>query len=329
MLLIKNLFIEGPDCSGKTTVIDLLHKQTDYKFHAFDRSRISQYVFAKMYNRDVEMSRHMLEVEMSDLSNFYFVLIPTRELVLDRFTTRGDPIHKSEDAILKVLEAFQAVAEELEGRKNVAIVRFGIHGQDLLGDYSKASYHFFDYEDVSRELAQFCFSLCTFYENFITPEHLSEGVHSIVDVSENNELLNVRYSCYFDGLNCKIFHEKDMLEYDEEKEYYQKIEHKLLNKIKNELKGENEYNRVEGVESRRFIYTDDSCISMIHILCREHTHVKVYFRSSNVENTLQYDINFLHYLVEKIVPYLNPASKGVFMDVLFGSAHVLGEVEII
>ena len=68
---------------------------------------------------------------------------------------------------------------------------------------------------------------------------------------------------------------------------------------------------------------------MIHILCREHTHVKVYFRSSNVENTLQYDINFLHYLVEKIVPYLNPASKGVFMDVLFGSAHVLGEVEII
>lgn len=327
MLLIKNLFIEGPDCSGKTTVIDLLHKQTEYKYHAFDRSRISQYVFAKMYGRDVEMSKHLLDVELSDLSNFYFVLIPTRDLILDRFSTRGDPIHKSEESILRVLEAFENVADELEGRKNVAIVRFGIHGQDLLGDYR--DYHFFDYEDVSNELTQFCHSLCTFYENFSTPEHLAEGIHSIVDVSDNDELLNARYSCYFEGSKCELFHEKDLLEYEKEKEYYEKIESKFLMKIKNELKGDNEYNRVEGVESRRFIYTDDSCISMIHVLCREHTHVKVYFRSSNVESTLQYDINFLHYLIEKTVPYLNPASKGVFMDVSFGSAHVLREVEII
>ena len=33
LMLIKNVFIEGPDCSGKTTVINKIHKNTNYKYN--------------------------------------------------------------------------------------------------------------------------------------------------------------------------------------------------------------------------------------------------------------------------------------------------------
>ena len=50
----ENLFIEGPDLSGKTTLIKNIHNKTDYRWHITDRSKISRMIFAEMFNRETK-----------------------------------------------------------------------------------------------------------------------------------------------------------------------------------------------------------------------------------------------------------------------------------
>ena len=47
-----NINIEGPDCSGKTTLYNRLHKKTNFKYNIQDRSCMSMFVYAKMYERE-------------------------------------------------------------------------------------------------------------------------------------------------------------------------------------------------------------------------------------------------------------------------------------
>ncbi len=48
----KNINIEGPDCSGKTTLFNQIHKETNFKYNIQDRSCMSMYVYSKLYERD-------------------------------------------------------------------------------------------------------------------------------------------------------------------------------------------------------------------------------------------------------------------------------------
>ena len=56
-----NLFIEGPDLSGKSSLIKELHSQTQYKRHIFDRSQISRKIFCDLYERDYELQHLHME----------------------------------------------------------------------------------------------------------------------------------------------------------------------------------------------------------------------------------------------------------------------------
>ena len=85
--------------------------------------------------------------------------------------------------------------------------------------------------------------------------------------------------------------------YKPEKEYYEKIYSRFHEKVDNELLGKNEYSRVESPSSRRFVHTDNSCISFIQLSIRERVldfHVVV--RSSDVKNIFPHDLKFLYYL---------------------------------
>ena len=48
----QQLVLEGPDLSGKTTLYNMLHKATGYRWNIQDRSSLSMVVFAKLYNRE-------------------------------------------------------------------------------------------------------------------------------------------------------------------------------------------------------------------------------------------------------------------------------------
>ena len=46
-----NICLEGPDCSGKTTMFNKLHELTSFKYNIQDRSCLSMLVYSIMYNR--------------------------------------------------------------------------------------------------------------------------------------------------------------------------------------------------------------------------------------------------------------------------------------
>ena len=117
-----------------------------------------------------------------------------------------------------------------------------------------------------------------------------------------------------------------MLNYHKEKEYYQKIENTVFNKIKAEMRGENEYERKEGLDSRRYIYTDNSCISLAHFLIRDgHMDTKFFLRSSNVKETLRYDLNFIKHLTAEVFRYFKCDRQGDYckIEIVINSTHVI------
>jgi hypothetical protein len=111
------------------------------------------------------------------------------------------------------------------------------------------------------------------------------------------------------------------LEYEGEKEYYLKIREKLHYKmVQNHSDGQD-------VSSRRIIYNDDSCISLAHFLIREQMFdAKFFVRSSNVKDTLKYDINFIHFLTSQVYQHYH-CKQPVKIEVTLNSAHICDRID--
>jgi len=98
----------------------------------------------------------------------------------------------------------------------------------------------------------------------------------------------------------------------------------MLGKIEKELTGKNEYNRKEDITSRRFVYTNESCISFIQYTFRNDIlDCHFVLRSSNAKDTLKYDLQFLYYLTSRVYEMLKIEKKRVRMRVNFNSAHII------
>ena len=98
-----------------------------------------------------------------------------------------------------------------------------------------------------------------------------------------------------------------------------------FNKINDELSGKNEYNRIENINSRRFIYTSNTCISLIQCLIRDNFFdIKVFLRSSNAKDSLYYDINFIKFLSKKIYDHLKLKNHLCRYNVTINSCHIPG-----
>ena len=117
--------------------------------------------------------------------------------------------------------------------------------------------------------------------------------------------------------------DSDYLNYEKEKAYYSKIRSNIIKKIDDELHGVNEYFREESLSSRRFIYTSDTCISLAHFMVRkEMLDCKFFLRSSNVKDTLVYDLNFIKYLCKEVYNFLKLENYTVKINTTINSAHI-------
>jgi thymidylate kinase len=298
-MLLKNVFIEGPDCSGKTTVINSIHKNTNYKYHMFDRSRMSQYLFSVMYERtDLKWSKDLYHQELCDLSNLYVVLLPDLDVVLDRFQKRGDEIH-DKSGIESVYFNFKKFAIEESRFPNVIVIRDSENQwKDVLNAIEK--YESKKEYEVAKE--------------FVYAKSSKESVG--LKISEIGSLNDLKKD-----YNC--------MKFKKEKEYYETIEKQFIQKFVNETTGDNEYSRKELYDSRRFIFVSDTCISSIHAICRDgKITFQAYMRSSNVDQ-VRHDYNFIRNLVIVFKNLLLGSSSIPFdleayqLDLLFGSAHVV------
>ena len=292
-----NINIEGPDCSGKTTLFNQIHKETSFKYNIQDRSCMSMYVYAKLYNRkDASLWFDKIIGDIKRLDTLYIVLLPTEETIIKRLQKRGDEF-QDESSILKVRSLFY----------NVAKLGFSAYPNVLILE---------DIEDLTQKV-----DMCLDFIESLNEYPSGDLIKSIVINSGRNELVDVQCKEEVDISSLDY----TALNFPEEKEYYQKITESIKNKIFKEFTGLNEYKSPQKHDSRRFIYTDDSCISFVHALFRQgRLNVSITLRSSNVIKTLWADYEFLKILSIKIADFMRlDETIPVDLTINIRSAHIV------
>ena len=295
---IDYIFLEGPDLSGKTTLYESIHKLSDYKWNIQDRSALSMLVHARYYGRDTFRHVEQLRSELFNLNNLIILLLPKWGVIIKRFSDRGDKIQNL-SSLKKIYDLFSEAAEELKHYPNFIIIS----------------------ESIDEQISRYLLNQICEYENSDT-RSISNNCITACLASENKESIGLNFTLFDDG-SFEDVDTGDLL-YDKEVDYYQEILESVKAKIVKELLGENEYNRKESKNSRRFIYTSNSCISLTHFLLRDDgLDCKYFLRSSNVKDTLYYDLNFLKFLSCEIYKILNAQGKFCRMSFIINSGHIL------
>ena len=291
-----NINIEGPDCSGKTTLYNRLHKETNFKYNIQDRSCMSMFVYAKMYEReDASLWFNKILDDLKRLDTLYIVLLPSEGVILDRLRVRGDDF-QDEISVLDVRNHF----------KNISKMGFGSFPNVLVLEEDNLE------KNVEATLT---------FINSLNDMPSQELIKSLVFNSGRNELIDVQCKEVVDRDNLDI----TVLDFPEEKEYYEKIEYEFFNKIFREFTGLNSRGQSQKHDSRRFVYTDESCISMIHVLWRQNKlNVVATLRSSNVTKTLWADYEFLKILSVRTADEMSlPNDVLIDLTVNIRSAHIV------
>jgi hypothetical protein len=251
--------------------------------------------YAIQYKRDIEVWRNLLREELSDLNNVMVVFLPPLRVILERLRSRGDE-YQTADSIVRLYEIFESEADKIKNYPNVIIYRA------VSRDYSELSKILLDYE---RQ----------------TYDSLGETIEKHARSSLSKEQINVKFSwsdTSFNQIN------EARLVFEKEVEYYNATRIAFIRKIRNELEGLNEYSRPQTHESRRFVLTQDTCISFAHALLRDEVlHLNIVCRSSEVAETFKNDIHFLGELGRVVKSEIGVFVDKVHYTVTLGSSHIL------
>lgn len=292
---IRYVIVEGPDLAGKSTFIQHLHRKTKFKYNIQDRSCLSMLCYARQYKRGEQLQKQFLEEELSDLNNFFIVLLPTEEILLDRLSQRGDEF-QNEKSVVELRKIFSEEAEKIQHMPNVLVIR-DASSADQLSEQVALQLH--TYENMSPAEVG---SLTSFWVNgiFSSEAQLQAKLYLTADY-EDGEILNDLH----------------------EGEYYREILNKCKAVINDEINGINPYSLPQGIESRRFYYASDSCISSIHFMPRgDVLKVLCTLRSTDVKKNGSIDTRFLAHLSGIISKTFSWPVSNISLNIKFNSAHV-------
>jgi len=310
MLQIRNITIEGCDASGKSTLYSNIHRATKFRWNIQDRSQLSMLCYARQFNRgDAAVSRWRSELNdfLLDLNNRLIVLLPDFSVIAQRLQDRGDEFQDLDS--LRVLDAlFEEEVRRLGSRPNVLVVR-----DPLPPD----------------ELTAHCVAWLSKTE-LLEPLGAAREINQIAQSSPSREAVGCRFRFTIDPTSLTV-PDASILRHPPEEVYYAKILAGVLQNIDDETAGKNDYKKEQDpYATRRFIFTQDSCISLVHTMLRgDSLNMRVFCRSSNTRDTFPYDFQFICYLYSRV--YARLASKcgwsypprGNFtIDVEIGSAHI-------
>ena len=294
MFDINTVILEGPDLSGKTTLYNSLHKESNYRWNIQDRSTLSMVCFARQFNRPVNKLRSALLKEVSNLNNVIVVLMPKWQTLEERFHKRGDEI-QTLSSLSTLYDIFTEEVSKIQALPNVLIIKesYGDLAKDMVSNLKLLEQK--EMVDVGCYISQFV----TYFE-------------------KNEVKLDMCFSGKIQDISDEIL--LDPLEGD----YYKDILWDFDNTIRKELKGLNPYNVPQTMSSRRFYYSTDSCISSIHFMPRNDT-LKCYvvFRSTNAIKNAGIDLSFINFLVHRLGNKYFSTCKIYELDVRMNSAHIV------
>lgn len=300
MIPNRCLLLEGPDCCGKTTLYNNIHKVTGFGYNIIDRSRLSRLCYARLYNRPTESDeRDALLAEMCDANVYSVILLPKLETVLERLRRRGDEF-QDEQSIKLLHQFFVEEASFLSSLPNVLIVR----------------------EDMTPgELTSYVLKCLKAYES-LNPASLLVAAKHWSNLSSNYE---VQFSGTF---NIPADHnDPEILNDKKEGEYYSEILNDIRHRIYAELTGMNVYGVAQDLDSRRFYYSSDSCISSIHFLQRgRKLKVICNLRSTDADRNASIDARFLSHLAAEIPRNFEWPKSKIELIVRMNSLHIRNDI---
>ena len=300
LLETDNVIIEGPDLAGKTTLYNEIHKMSGYQWNIQDRSTLSMLVYARLYNRDDSKWRRKLWSELANLNNRFILLRPSWDTLVRRYEKRGDEIQD-----LASLERVNCLFRE-EGDRIAQLPNVITPCEET------------PWEEIAQECCDDLWNL----EN-INPQYLGDIVRDFVLESPTDEVSPIQFTVT-DQWPFRMA-DPDVMNDPDESDYYANIHRGVMTNIDRELSGDNEYSVPQDLTTRRFIFTQDSCISLIHTMFRSGVlNVHAICRSSDVVNTFTSDVKFLHYLSTAIHTKLKLLSSvPIRLNVRMHSAHVV------
>lgn len=284
-----NINIEGPDCSGKTTLYNKLHKKSLYKYNIHDRDTLSMYVHSVFYKRsDADFWYEKMIEEIKKLNSLYVIIVPSQQVLIKRIETRGDELQNSKTIIL-LRNIFHEAAIKLSNFPNVVFTELS-------------------------DTTQICENVLEVMEKL----NNSEGVELIkrfVMNTEEDEVYDLSFSETVDTHKIKL----DILKDDSEGFYYREVLQSFIDNIQEEI----DNNEDEDVKlSKKLIYTDIANISMIHLLYRKSKlNVYVILNSSNVITTLNKDFEFIKIASYKAAELLGINNDQININVNIRIAH--------
>lgn len=288
ILPTKQIVLEGCDLSGKTTFYGKLHRETNFAYDVRDRGPISRIVYSKIYDRDTTKEEVLTNRFLDDLNNVVIILSPAWHIVSARFDTRGDEFHNHE-SLLKTWTEFRNISIGLENHPSV-----------------------FCFEsNPDAELSQ---DLIKCRES-ITSRRLSSYVQNALISTNRNESFDIQFEIIAspdDDLGPSV------LLVPGEVEYYASLKHGLISRIESELLGG------QSINSRRFVTTNDSCISYLRFIHREdHDIVDLVCRSTNIAKNLEHDLNAIIHIAYRAQESLGIKKRNITFKVSLNCAHII------
>lgn len=292
---IRYIILEGTDCSGKTTLYNTFHKLSRFKYNIHDRSFLSMLCYARLYGRDETFYRDSLREELCDANNYMVVLMPSKSVILDRLSKRGDEFQDA-TSVIKLYDIFDDEVKKIQDLPNVLVVRS---------------------EDTVENLSHLVLKNVSIYESF-TPSLIGSLMRMWTKISQNDE---VQFRVH---LNIpKTFDDSLVLQDPHEGEYFVDILNKCNSIIEDEVAGKNAYNSPQDMTSRRFYYSSDTCISSIHFLNRNNKlKVIATLRSTDAVRNGSVDLRFLSHLSADTARTHNWSPESIDLEVRYNSLHI-------
>tara|TARA_Y100000310_G_scaffold329469_1_gene399383 strand:- start:129 stop:1079 length:951 start_codon:yes stop_codon:yes gene_type:complete len=274
----SQIILEGPDCSGKTTqfkeVWSKIQLDNNYQLLLNDRGLMSILAYGIANNRfdNIEsIQNEFLEYLNKNIVVYFSISLETLK---ERFAERGDELQKWED-IEKVWSIYEKLKKRYEAHPNFK----AINGDESISNIMTEIDHIVH-----------LIKSPSYHEKLMQAGTILRQYGNVVD--NTKELVN--YEIEFDLNYSKI---KAIIKGDHlstplanirgsyaqlEIDSYNYQDAKFIKKLETILSGY--YGAKEDIESRKFVFTDDECLSYFHILCRNKIlYVNAHFRSSNID----------------------------------------------
>ena len=274
--MINSVYIEGCDLSGKTTQFKelwkLLQENKNYSIDLHDRSYFSVLCYGEYYNRyskeEIETIKDNLLHLLNNNRIIFYIKVSVEELI-KRYELRLEKKNISE--VLGIKEVYDKYAEIFNKHYNFHIIDDKTTEQDI----SKTIMHLMN----TLNPVIFC-NFNTIIENF---GKNIKNTKEIVNFCMYEELAydsikQLSKNLYYNLHKLKEKNINYILEYDS----YEYMFSAFKKKIESEISGY--YGKKQDIEGRRFVFTDDECLSFLHIMFRnKELIVNAHFRSSNVD----------------------------------------------